>query len=241
MFFQNHKHKGEPMTEPLNPVAPGMPQGEEDELLDKEVRDSLEVLDSMAEAPTEAETSSAEVASPPPAALGGVDPRIDTMRSEISELRKKVRALEESLEVKELEFSERLLKESTRAREAVADRQKASQWEQEATRLEGALEREKAKNTQNIELLEELKGQLEERKEVEGGLSGTVARLESDIAAARAGRAEVEARMVAMDAELNEMKEALSASTEQRREAREVLAATMKLLDEMVRGANSAD
>ncbi len=241
MFIQDHEHQGESMTEHLNPLSPGTPQGEEDELLDEEVRDSLEVLDAMAEEKIEQEAPPEEAASPLSPAPGGGDPRIDTMRNEISELRKKVRALEEALEVQELEFSERLLKESTRAREAVADRQKASQWEQDATRLEGALEREKAKNDQNIGLLEELRGQLEERKEAEGGLSGTVARLESDIAAAQAARAEVEARMVATESELNEMKDALSVSTEQRREAREVLAATMKLLDEMVRSSNSAD
>ena len=241
MFIQDHEHHGESMTEQLNPLSQGTPQGEEDELLDEEVRDSLEVLDAMAEEKIEQEAPQEEVASPAPPTAGGGDPRIDTMRNEISELRKKVRALEEALEVQELEFSERLLKESTRAREAVAERQKASQWEQDATRLEGALEREKAKNGRNIGLLEELRGQLGEGKEAQDGLSGTVARLEGDIAAAQAVRAEVEARMVATDSELREMKDALSASTEQRREAREVLAATMKLLDEMVRSANSVD
>ncbi len=241
--------------------------GADEELLDEEVLGSLDVLDAMEnggdwngdqegslEENSEGIVKSASMSSPgnfedtaAMAVMGDRAPKpasdslAATMRREVKELRDKVRRLEEVLEEKELEFSERLLQESTRAREAIEDRQKASHLEHQLEKAKAALLESEAGlegKTNEISALREsmLEGQSREER-----LSATISHLEQELNQVQSAKQDGDARIVELKRELEELNGHLVDGDTKRRQAQEIISSTVEMLDGIRQQSYPAD
>lgn len=169
------------------------------------------------------------------------DGLLDTMRSEISELRHKVRGLEETLEAKELEFSERLLEESTRARQAIGDRQKVSQMEHDLEKAHAAMSGAEDKAKENTSQIKSLEERLQASKAGLDEFSSTIERLEKELKASQSSQDDAKNRVSDLEGKVGKLSQELSEGNEQRHKAREIISSMMQMLDDINHHPNSAD
>lgn len=209
--------------------------------------DDLEIELSSDEEETDEEPESAgdkaAVAPPAPSPSSSYvsDGLLDTMRSEINELRQKVRGLEETVEAKELEFSERLLEESTRARQAIGDRQKVSQLEHEMEKGRSSMAASEARAKENASQISSLEESLQASKVGQDELSGTIDRLKKELLDSKDSQDDSQSRVSGLESKLEKLTQELVEGNQQRNQAREIISSMMQVLDDLNRYPNSAD
>ena len=186
-------------------------------------------------------SNGAAVAGPSPSSSYVSDGLFETMRSEINELRHKVRGLEETVEAKELEFSERLLEESTRARQAIGDRQKVSQLEHEMEKARSSMTVAENKAKENTSQISSLEENLQASKVGQDELSSTIERLKKELNDSKSSQDDSKSRVSELETKLEKLSQELLEGNEQRNQAREIISSMMQVLDDLNRYPNSAD
>jgi len=209
---------------------------------------SLGVLDEIASGETgrgdqeepELFVSIEEVEEPDPASLV-LDARLGEMTNQNHELRNKVRSLEEELEVKEMEFSSRLLEESNRARAAFAERQNGAELEHQVSKLEAGLVFERERNQESRAEVNRLREELSERRESQSRAEDSVISLNEELESVTGVQERLNDQVESLKAKVFELHEELSNEAGRRREAQAEISSTLEALDQLTRRSKTVE
>ena len=209
---------------------------------------SLGVLDEIASGETgrgdqeesELFVSIEEVEEPDPALLV-LDARLSEMAKQNHELRTKIRALEEELEVKEMEFSSRLLEESNRARAAFAERQNLAELEHQVAKLEAGLVFERERNEESRDEVNRLRGELSERRESQSQAEDSMIALNEQLESSTGAQERLNDQVESLKEKVFELHEDLKSEAGRRREAQAEISTTLDALDQLTRRSNAVE
>lgn len=156
----------------------------------------------------------------------------DAGREELKQLRQKVLGLERQLQEKELEFNDRLLQESTRAREALEYKKKVTLVERDLAKYEQAADKARAEAKESRHEAATLREDLRASEQERQALSDKLGELVDKVKSLAVERNSLREKLGRMESENRDMSDQLETSAQMREKARKAVDIAVQLLEE---------
>lgn len=211
----------------------------EPEALDVEAETVVEPDDELSSVATVAVAAAS--ASAVAGAVGGVrrttdvianEAETETLRSENRQLRQRIERLERQLQEKEVEFSDRLLEESGRAREGLDAKTRLKQMERELQKYQQLAERAQAEANQHQNGMQELRSEIANLEAERQVLSDKLGQVVEKVKSLATERDAVRGELRAIEDERSENAEHEETARKVREKARKAVDIAVQLINE---------
>lgn len=156
----------------------------------------------------------------------------ETVRSENRQLRQRIERLERQLQEKEVEFSDRLLEESGRAREGLDAKTRLKQMERELQKYQQLAERAQAEANQHQNGMQELRSEIANLEAERQVLSDKLGQVVEKVKSLATERDAVRGEIRAIEDERSENAEHEETARKVREKARKAVDIAVQLIDE---------